>query len=127
MMRAAFYGRYSSHAQKDTSIEQQLRECREWAQRNDVQIVAEYSDKADRSARNRYDSATYKAKLKRHGVRVVYAMESIPEGPEGILLESVLEGSAEYYSANLSQNIKRGRPSCAIFSRCTPLARTSSR
>ena len=139
MMRAAFYGRYSSHAQKDTSIEQQLRECREWAQRNDIQIVAEYSDRAltgttdrreqfqkmirdsakgrwqlvlcykvDRFARNRYDSATYKAKLKKNGVRVVYAKESIPEGPEGILLESVLEGSAEYYSANLSQNIMRG-------------------
>lgn len=139
MMRAAFYGRYSSHAQKDTSIEQQLRECREWAQRNDVQIVAEYADRAltgkndkreqfqklirdsakgkwqlvlcykvDRFARNRYDSATYKARLKKNGVRVVYAKESIPEGPEGILLESVLEGSAEYYSANLSQNIRRG-------------------
>lgn len=139
MMRAAFYGRYSSHAQKDTSIEQQLRECREWARRNDVQIVAEYADRAltgttdkreqfqkmirdsakgkwqivlcykvDRFARNRYDSATYKARLKKNGVRVVYAKESIPDGPEGILLESVLEGSAEYYSANLSQNIRRG-------------------
>ena len=59
-------------------------------------------------ARNRYDSATYKYRLKKHGVRVIYAKESIPDGPEGILLESVLEGSAEYYSANLSQNIKRG-------------------
>ena len=59
-------------------------------------------------ARNRYDIATYKYRLKKHGVRVIYAKESIPDGPEGILLESVLEGSAEYYSANLSQNIKRG-------------------
>lgn len=64
--------------------------------------------KVDRFARNRYDSATYKYRLKRYGVRVIYAKESIPDGPEGILLESVLEGSAEYYSANLSQNIRRG-------------------
>ena len=64
--------------------------------------------KIDRFARNRYDSATYKFRLKRCGVRVLYAKESIPDGPEGILLESVLEGSAEYYSANLSQNIRRG-------------------
>jgi len=64
--------------------------------------------KMDRFARNRYDSAMYKYKLKKSGVRLVYAMESIPEGPEGIILESVMEGYAEYYSENLSQNVKRG-------------------
>lgn len=64
--------------------------------------------KNDRFARSRYDSATYKYKLKQNGVRVVYAKESIPDGPEGIILESVMEGYAEYYSANLSQNVKRG-------------------
>ncbi len=64
--------------------------------------------KSDRFARNRYDSAIYKAKLKQNGVRVIYAKESIPDGPEGIILESVMEGYAEYYSANLSQNVKRG-------------------
>ena len=64
--------------------------------------------KIDRFARNRYDSAMYKAKLKRNNVKVLYAKESIPEGPEGIILESLLEGMAEYYSAELSQKIKRG-------------------
>lgn len=64
--------------------------------------------KSDRFARNRYDSAIYKARLKQNGVRVLYAKESIPDGPEGIILESVMEGYAEYYSANLSQNVKRG-------------------
>ncbi len=64
--------------------------------------------KNDRFARSRYDSATYKFKLKQNGVRVLYAKESIPEGPEGIILESVMEGYAEYSSANLSQNVKRG-------------------
>lgn len=64
--------------------------------------------KMDRFARNRYDSATYKYRLKKNGVRVIYAMEAIPEGPEGIILESVMEGYAEYYSENLSQNVKRG-------------------
>lgn len=62
----------------------------------------------DRFARNRYDSAMYKAKLKKNGVRVYYAKQSIPDGPEGIILESVLEGYAEYYSENLSRNVKRG-------------------
>ena len=64
--------------------------------------------KIDRFARNRYDSAIYKAQLKKYGVRVVSAMENIADGPEGIILESVLEGMAEYYSANLAQNVLRG-------------------
>ena len=64
--------------------------------------------KMDRFARNRYDSAMYKYKLKKAGVRIYYAKESIPEGPEGIILESVMEGYAEYYSENLSQNVRRG-------------------
>lgn len=64
--------------------------------------------KMDRFARNRYDSAMYKYKLKKNGVRIFYAKESIPEGPEGIILESVMEGYAEYYSENLSQNVQRG-------------------
>ena len=50
----------------------------------------------------------YKAKLKKNGVAIMYAKESIPDGPEGIILESVMEGYAEYYSENLSQNVKRG-------------------
>ena len=138
-MKAVIYARYSSHSQKDASIEQQLRVCRQYAREHDIQIVGEYCDhaisgtsdkrpefvrmikdsekrhweqvlvyKIDRFARNRYDSATYKVKLRKNGVKVTSVMEPIPDGPEGILLESVLEGSAEYYSANLSQNILRG-------------------
>lgn len=139
MLKAVLYGRYSSHAQNDASIEQQFQECRKFAKDNDIQIVAEYADrhlsgttdkrpefqrmirdsakghfqivicwKVDRFARNRYDAAIYKVRLKNNGVKVMYAKEAIPDGPEGILLESILEGSAEYYSANLAQNVKRG-------------------
>lgn len=64
--------------------------------------------KIDRFARNRYDSAIYKAQLKKYGVKIISAMEHISDSPEGIILESVLEGMAEYYSANLSQNVLRG-------------------
>lgn len=70
--------------------------------------------KNDRFARSRYDSAVYKYRLKQNGVRLLYAKESIPDGPEGIVLESVMEGFAEYYSANLSQNIKRGNYDSAL-------------
>lgn len=70
--------------------------------------------KLDRFARNRSDSAKYKMKLKQNGVRVVSVTENISDNPEGIILESVLEGMAEFYSAELSQKITRGRRESAI-------------
>jgi len=69
--------------------------------------------KLDRFARNRYDSAINKATLKKNGVKVLSACEQITDTPEGIILESMIEGMAEYYSAELSQKVKRGmRESC---------------
>ena len=70
--------------------------------------------KLDRFARNRYDSARYKATLKKNGVKVVSATEVISEGAEGIILESVLEGYAEYYSADLSEKVIRGMTDNAL-------------
>ena len=70
--------------------------------------------KLDRFARNRYDSARYKATLKKNGVKVVSATEIISEGAEGIILESVLEGYAEYYSADLSEKVVRGMTDNAL-------------
>ena len=64
--------------------------------------------KLDRFARNRYDSAVYKAKLKQHGIRLLSAMEKITDSPEGIIMEGLLEAMNEYYSAELSQKIRRG-------------------
>lgn len=62
----------------------------------------------DRFARNRYDSAINKVKLKKNGVRVISARENISDDASGILVEGVLESMAEYYSAELSQKIRRG-------------------
>ena len=77
------------------------------AEKRQFQVVIVW--KLDRFARNRYDSAIYKARLKKYGVRVVSVMENITDGPEGIILEGLLESMAEYYSANLSENIRRGQ------------------
>ena len=68
----------------------------------------------DRFARNRYDSAIYKHQLKQNGVELRYATADIPAGPEGIILESIMEGWAEYYSAELSRKIKRGMRESAL-------------
>lgn len=63
----------------------------------------------DRFARDRYDSATYKHKLKKNGVRVISVKENISADASGILMESILEGMAEYYSVELAQKVKRGK------------------
>lgn len=70
--------------------------------------------KLDRFSRDRYDSAHYKHILKKNGVKVVSAKEHISDGPEGIILESMLEGYAEFYSAELSEKIHRGQKENAL-------------
>lgn len=147
-MKAVIYARYSTDSQREESIEGQMRECREYAEHNDMTVVKTYIDRAlsaktdnrpqfqnmvkesaggkfdvvlvwklDRFARNRYDSAHYKAILRKNGVRVVSAKEAISDGPEGIILESMLEGYAEYYSAELSQKVTRGMTENALKAR----------
>lgn len=64
--------------------------------------------KVDRLGRDKYDLAIIKRQLKQCGVKIHYAMEHIPDGPEGIILESLMEGLAEYYSAELRQKVIRG-------------------
>lgn len=64
--------------------------------------------KLDRFARNRYDSAFYKKTLKENGVKLISVLENFDDSPESIILESVLEGMAEYYSANLSREVMKG-------------------
>lgn len=136
---AVIYARFSSHNQTEQSIEGQLRECYEFAKRNNYRVIGEYIDRAisgtsdkrpdflrmiedskkkafqyvivyqlDRFSRNRYDSATYKAKLKKNGIKVLSARENISNDASGVLMESVLEGMAEYYSVELAQKVKRG-------------------
>ena len=64
--------------------------------------------KLDRFSRNKYESVVHKKTLKENGIKVISAMENIPDTPEGIILESLLEGMNQYYSEELSQKVKRG-------------------
>lgn len=64
--------------------------------------------KLDRFSRNKYESAANKNILKKNGKKLISVTEYIPDSPEGIILESMLEGMAQYYSAELSQKVKRG-------------------
>ena len=69
--------------------------------------------KTDRIGRNKEEIALNKYHLKKNGVKIYYVAESIPDTPEGIILESVIEGMAAYYSEQLSQNIRRGQRASA--------------
>ena len=81
--------------------------------------------KTDRFARNRYDSAVYKKRLRDNGVEIVYAAESNISGAEGIIIEGVMEALAEYYSAELAEKMRRGMRESALkgqaISRCRAL------
>ena len=143
--RCVIYARYSSDRQREESIEGQIRVCEDFAQRNDLEVIQTYVDRAltartdrrpafqqmisdckkrqfeyilvyklNRFSRNRYDSAVYKHKIAQYGVKVLSAMERITDDPSGILLESLIEGIAEYYSAELAENVHRGMTENAL-------------
>ena len=139
MPNAVIYARYSSHSQRDVSIDQQVKACREFASRGGIDVIDTYADRAttgtndrrpafqkmiadakaggwqyvivytlDRFSRDRYDSAVYKRQLRNCGVKVLSAMEQITDDPTGVIMESILEGYAEYYSKELSRKVRRG-------------------
>ncbi len=141
--RAVIYARFSCSRQREASIEDQLRVCTEWCSKNGYEVVAEYCDRAasgrsddrpefqrmianagesdivlvymmDRFSRDIYDAPIYKKRLKDHGVRVVSATESMPDGPESMLLESIYEAMAAMESAHISQRVRRGMEGNAI-------------
>ena len=64
--------------------------------------------KLDRFSRNKFESVINRKKLLDNGVKLLSAMENIPDTPEGAILESLLEGMNQYFSAELSQKVKRG-------------------
>ena len=64
--------------------------------------------KLDRFSRDRYDSAVYKSRLKKNHVSIASVLERIDDSPESIIMESMLEGMAEYYSKNLSREVMKG-------------------
>lgn len=64
--------------------------------------------KLDRFSRDKYDSAKYKRKLKLNGVQLRSVTENLDGSPESIIMESVLEGMAEYYSKNLAREVMKG-------------------
>lgn len=142
-MKAVIYARFSCSKQREASIDDQLRVCREWCERERYDVVNVYTDYAmsgrtderpafqkmisaagesdvvvvymmDRFSRDPYDAPIYKRELAKHGVRVVSAMENVPDTPEGMLLDKLLEGMAAMESMKNSARTKRGMEGNAL-------------
>lgn len=143
MKTAVIYARFSCSKQREASIEDQLRICNEWCAREGYVVVNQYCDYAmsgrtderpqfqemvsnageseivlvymmDRFSRDVYDAPIYKKKLREKGVRVVSATETMPDGPEAILIESIYEAMAAMESAHTARRVKRGMEGNAL-------------
>lgn len=140
---AVIYARFSCSKQREASIEDQLRVCRDWCAREGYAVVAEYCDYAisgrsddrpkfqemianagesdivlvymmDRFSRDEYDAPVYKRELRRKGVELYSAMEAMPDGPERILIEKIYEGLAAVESAKTAMRSRRGMEGNAL-------------
>lgn len=133
------YARYSSHAQKDVSIEQQIEVGREYAAANNIEIVGIYEDRAvtgktdkrkdfqrmirnaekkqfqvviayksNRIARNMLHALAYEDKLSKYGIRVAYVKEEYGDNAAGRFALRTMMNVNQFYSENLSEDVKRG-------------------
>ena len=75
--------------------------------------------KLDRFSRDRFDHAVYRRELKKHGVQLLSVLENLDNSPESIILESMLEGFSEYYSANLARETRKGLREVALQAKYT--------
>ena len=136
-MKAVIYARFSCSKQREASIDDQIRICREYAEINGYAVLREYADSAqsgrtderaafqemvsnagesdvvlvyawDRFSRDKYDFTIYKKRFRDKGVKVISATEPLTDGVESILLESMYEALAVIESERTSQRVKRG-------------------
>ena len=133
------YARYSSHNQKEESIEQQVEECMAFAQTNNITITKVYADKAisgktdkrpqfqrmmrdaekrefdvliayktSRISRNMLNARSHAAKLELLGIQTLYAREEFGNTPTGKFALRMMMNVNQFYSDNLSEDVKRG-------------------
>lgn len=92
----------SGHTDQRAAFQQMLKDSK------NGQFDAIIVWKVNRFGRNREEIIYNKIKFKKNGVRVMYAAELIPDGKDGILLESILEGMAEYQWETIREDVIRG-------------------
>ncbi|MEM2079996.1 MAG: recombinase family protein, partial [Nitrososphaerota archaeon] len=136
-MRAAIYARISTEEQNELSIDSQLAECRKYCEERGYQVVAEFTEErsayrskrpvfyqmieraklrefdvivcwnSSRFSRRRAEAARVKFELQQVGVRIEFVSEPTPRGAESVIIDAMREGIAEYYSARISEDVRR--------------------
>lgn len=86
------------------ALQRLLARVRNPKQRTDFVLV----HKIDRLARNVYDHATIKALLKQRGIQLASVVENVDDTVPGQLVENIMASIAQFYSANLSEEVKKG-------------------
>ncbi len=102
----------AASAFKDIEKREQFQKMLKDSAKHHFDAVVVY--KLDRFARTIHDHAISKHKLKKNGVDLISASETITNKPEGVIMESVLMGMAEYFSMELSQKVTRGMNETAL-------------
>lgn len=64
--------------------------------------------KLDRLARNRADDVALNQRFDDLGIRLISTSENIDQTPGGMLLHGIMSSIAEFYSLNLSNEVKKG-------------------
>lgn len=74
----------------------------------DTNVSVVLVHKIDRLARNVYDHATIKALLAQRQVRLASVVENMDDSVSGQLVENIMASIAQFYSANLGEEAKKG-------------------
>lgn len=94
-------------AEKRPAFMEMIKQAKSKPKKFDIILVHKF----DRFSRNREDSVVYKSLLKKeYGIPVISISEPLdPDDKMSVIMEAFLEAMAEYYSLNLSSEVKKGQ------------------
>lgn len=94
-------------AEKRPAFMEMIKQAKSKPRKFDIILVHKF----DRFSRNREDSVVYKSLLKKeYGIPVISISEPLdPDDKMSVIMEAFLEAMAEYYSLNLSSEVKKGQ------------------
>lgn len=144
-MNAVIYARFSSDRQNESSIDAQVRACREYAISKNIIVLDTYVDEAisgttanrtnyqrmladafdgrfdcilihkyDRIARDLEEQVTLSKRLKQLNIKLIAVAQDYGEGKDADLSRGIQWVLGEYYSANLSEEVKKGHKETAL-------------
>ena len=107
MKKAVGYCRYSSNNQREESIEAQIRAIEQYCKTKGIELIRFYKDEAI-SGTSIKDRESFLEMISDSKTG------ELNDSPESIILKSVLTGMNEYYSLNLSREVKKGKKENAL-------------